>query len=271
MRRVTVVLLALGLLGTAAAAEEIGVAQVVKPQVLAFPPRKPSHDLVERDPIERGLRVKLIRGEAFLQVFFTPAFGCKLKTYKGGKISDVVTLVGASDAVLGDPARSCAPAVRFNSGKLNLAQLPGEPPFDVDTPETRSIVQGTYVRFLAAVSSPAGSRRSFNRGKLNLAQLLGEPPFAADTSETGSIEHGTYVRFLADPIVGTFVGVDEGVVTVQAKAGGDPVEVEAGEWVLVPPGGLASHPAPLHHLDEPDDSPFRMGDFTTQPPRRPPG
>jgi len=223
MRRVTVVLLALGLLGTAAAAEEIGVAQVVKPQVLAFPPRKPSHDLVERDPIERGLRVKLIRGEAFLQVFFTPAFGCKLKTYKGGKISDVVTLVGASDAVLGDPARSCAPAVRFNSGKLNLAQLPGEPPFDVDTPETRSIV------------------------------------------------HGTYVRFLADPIVGTFVGVDEGVVTVQAKAGGDPVEVEAGEWVLVPPGGLASHPAPLHHLDEPDDSPFRMGDFTTQPPRRPPG
>ena len=223
MRRVTAALLAIGLLGTSAAAEEIGVAQVVKPQVLAFPPRKPSHDLVERDPIERGLRVKLIRGEAFLQVFFTPAFGCKLKTYKGGKISDVVTLVGASDAVLGDPARSCAPAVRFNSGKLNLAQLPGE------------------------------------------------PPFAADTSETGSIEHGTYVRFLADPIVGTFVGVDEGVVTVQAKAGGDPVEVEAGEWVLVPPGGLASHPAPLHHLDEPDDSPFRMGDFTTQPPRRPPG
>jgi hypothetical protein len=226
MRRVTAALLAIGLLGTSAAAEEIGIAMLVRPQVLAFPPGEPSRDLAERDPIQRGLKVRLTRKEAFLLVSFTRAFGCKPKPstvpYEGQKIVGVLTLVGPGDAELGDHARSCVPKVRLTVGKVLLALLRGEPPIDVDTPETRSVVNGTYV------------------------------------------------RFLVDPIVGTFVGVDEGVVTVQAKAGGDPVEVEAGQWVLVRPGSVATHPAPLQVLEESDESAIPLRDFSTQPPGGPP-
>ncbi|HXO28954.1 MAG TPA: hypothetical protein VOA80_16510 [Thermoanaerobaculia bacterium] len=223
MRRVTVVLLALGLLGTAAAAEDIGIAMLVRPEVRGFPPGQPSRDLVARDPIERGLRVLLTSKEAFLQVYLTRAFGGNqgARNFDGRKISGVLTLVGAGDAGLGDSERSHAPKLRFNRGKFKLSLLPGEPPIDVDTPEAVSGV------------------------------------------------HGTDAGFFVDPKVGTFVRVYEGVVTVQAKAGGDPVEVEAGQWVLVPPGGLATRPAPLQHLDEPDDSPIRLSDFTTQPAARP--
>jgi len=224
MRRVTAVLLAIGLLGTAAGAEDIGIAMVVMPQVLGFPPGKHSRPLVVRDPIERGSRVRLTSMEAFLEVSFTRAFACKLGrstvSYDGRNIIGLLKLVGASEAELGDRARPCAPKVHLDRGKFHLGLLAGEPPIDVDTPETRSVV------------------------------------------------HGTYVRFLVDPIVGTFVGVDEGVVTVQAKAGGDPVEVAAGQWVLVRPGGLATHPAPLQHLEESDDTVHRLTDFTTQPPGR---
>jgi hypothetical protein len=56
---------------------------------------------------------------------------------------------------------------------------------------------------------------------------------------------GTYLRVRVDPVAGTFVAVDEGTVTVQAKAGGRPVQVAAGEWVAVLPGGLSGRPAPL--------------------------
>jgi hypothetical protein len=224
MRRVTAVLLAIALLGTAAGAEDIGLAMVVRPQVRDFPPGKPFHHLVARDPIERGSRVQLTRREAFLEVSFTRAFACKqgrsTVSYDGRNISGVLTLVGASEAELGDRARPCAPKVHLDHGNFQLGLLAGEPPIDVDTPETRSAI------------------------------------------------HGTYVRFLVDPIVGTFVGVDEGIVTVQAKAGGDPVEVEAGQWVLVRPGGLATHPAPLQHLEDSDDTVHRLTDFTTQPPGR---
>jgi len=69
--------------------------------------------------------------------------------------------------------------------------------------------------------------------------------------------------------------VDEGVVTVQAKAGGAPVSVEAGYWVVVPPGGLAtqpqlggpgSHPAGWGDLEDP---PLLDGlDISTEPPKR---
>jgi hypothetical protein len=225
MRRATAALLAIGLLGTSAAAEDIGIAVLVRPQVLAFPKGQHSHDLVERDPIERGMKVTLTGKEAFLLVSFTRVFGCKPEPltvpYDGQKIVGVLTFVGPGDAELGDRARSCVPKVRLSAGKALLALLRGEPPIDVDTPETRSVV------------------------------------------------HGTYVRFLVDPIVGTFVGVDEGVVTVQAKAGGDPVEVEAGQWVLVRPGSLATHPAPLQVLEDSDYSDIPLRDFSTQPPGRP--
>jgi hypothetical protein len=224
MRTAVFSLLAIGLLGVGgagAAAEEIGIASLVKPQVQAFPPGQPARDLVTRNPIERGLRVKLIGREAFLKVDFTRAFGCKQQTLDGRRVSGVLKIVGPSDAELGDPEQSCKPKVKFSLGKFLLALLPGEPPMDVDTPETVSGV------------------------------------------------HGTYVRFLVDPLVGTFVAVDEGVVTVQAKAGGDPVEVEAGQWVVVPPGGLPTRPASLRSLEEPEDSPLQLRDFTTEPPRPP--
>ena len=89
-----------------------------------------------------------------------------------------------------------------------------------------------------------------------------------DTPDAVSGVKGTYARFLVDPIIGTFVGVDEGAVRVQAKVGGEAVEVEAGQWVLVPPGGLPTRPAPLQRLEESDDPLFRLSDFTTQPPGR---
>ncbi len=223
MRGATLVLLAIGFLGTAAGAKEIGIASLVRPQVRAFSPGEPPRDLVTRAPIERGLKVTLTGREAFLKIDFNRAFGCKeTTTYDGRRISGVLTILGPSEAELGDRSRSCAPKVRFSLGKFLLALLPGEPPIDVDTPQAVAGVKGTYV------------------------------------------------RFLVDPLVGTFVGVDEGVVTVQAKAGGDPVEVEAGQWVVVPPGGLPTRPAPSSSLEVPDDSPLQFRDFTTEPPGRPP-
>jgi len=81
---------------------------------------------------------------------------------------------------------------------------------------------------------------------------------------------GTLVRLLVDPEVGTFVAVDEGAVEVQALAGGDPVLVTAGEWVLVPPGGLATRPAPLGAEGELlEDPPLLDCCPGTEPPKPP--
>jgi len=224
MRGAAFVLLAIGFLGTPAGAEEIGIASLVRPQVRAFPPEGDSSDLATRDPIVRGMKVRLTGKEAFLKVAFTRKFGCnQTKTYDGRQISAVLTIRGPADAGLGDRSRSCAPTVRFNVGKFFLALLLGGSPLDVETPEAVAGVKGTVV------------------------------------------------RFLVDPLVGTFVGVDEGVVSVQARAGGDPVDVTAGQWVLVPPGGLPTRPAPSSRLEEGlDDPPVQLRDFTTEPPVRPP-
>jgi hypothetical protein len=213
-----------GLLGTGAAAEEIGIATLVKPQVRAFPPGESGRILVTRNPIERGTKMKLEGRDAFLKINFTRAFGCKQSTYDGRRISGVLTILGPSDADLGDSTRSCEPKVRFSLGRFFLALLPGEPPIDVDTPEAVSGVKGTMA------------------------------------------------RFLVHPLVGTFVAVDEGVVSVQAKAGGDPVKVEAGQWVVIPPGGLPTRPAPTKSLDDLNvlgDPPLQLRDFTTGSPRPP--
>jgi len=219
-----IALMGIGLLGTGAAAEEIGIAAVVKPKVQAFPPGAPPRELERRNPIERGTRVKLEGRDAFLRVDFTRAFGCKQISLDGRRVSGVLKILGPSDAELGGSTSSCEPKVRFSLGRFFLALLPGEPPIDVDTPEAVSGVKGTLV------------------------------------------------RFLVHPLVGTFVAVDEGVVSVQAKAGGDPVEVEAGQWVLIPPGGLATRPAPANSLDDLNvlgDPPFQLRDFTTGPPGPP--
>jgi hypothetical protein len=91
-----------------------------------------------------------------------------------------------------------------------------------------------------------------------------------DTPHAGIRIKGTYLRVLVDPVVGTFVAVDEGTVTVQAKAGGKPVEVTAGNWVLVPPGGLPTRPAPQPpgNDDEILQDPPLLGCCTgTEPPK----
>ena len=71
----------------------------------------------------------------------------------------------------------------------------------------------------------------------------------------------TRFRLLVDPLIGTVVATDEGTVTVQALAGGEPVEVGAGETVRVPPGGRPIGPAPVA---DPEGLPGR--DVLTDPP-----
>ena len=85
----------------------------------------------------------------------------------------------------------------------------------------------------------------FGKLRLALSHAADCPPVAVNTPHAAIKVTGTYLRVRVDPVAGTFVAVDEGTVTVQAKAGGKPVAVAAGEWVAVPPGGLPGRPAPL--------------------------
>lgn len=85
---------------------------------------------------------------------------------------------------------------------------------------------------------------------------------------------GTVVRFVVHPIAGTFVAVDEGLVGVRSRAGGDEVDVAAGQWVVVPPGGQPTKPARLDKRGLPfEDSPLLDGfdirkDLPKPPPRQ---
>jgi hypothetical protein len=89
-------------------------------------------------------------------------------------------------------------------------------------------------------------------GRLRLALLPGRGE-AAEVQTPDAVVgiKGTYARLLVDPAIGTFVAVDEGIATVQARAGGRAVLVKGGQWVLVPPGGLPTRPtsAPSLGLD----------------------
>jgi len=119
---------------------------------------------------------------------------------------------------------------------------------------------------------PCEPRLKLNLGKLWLALAPGEPPVYVETPTLVAGVKGTYLRILVDPALGTFLAVDEGTVTVQAKAGGPEVEVAAGRWVLVPPGGLPTQPAPLENggmefLDEPPL--LESHDVSTEPPEPP--
>ncbi len=123
-------------------------------------------------------------------------------------------------------------------------------------------------------NDPKASRIGLALGKLHLRLF----PKAGchvdvDTPHAVIMVQGTSLRVLVDPAVGTFVAVDEGTVTVQAKAGGTPVEVTAGNWVLVPPGELPTRPTPLPPGD--DDSIFQdpplLGCCTGVEPPKPPG
>jgi hypothetical protein len=82
-------------------------------------------------------------------------------------------------------------------------------------------------------------------GRLRLALLPGRGEVAeVQTPDAVMGIKGTAVRLLVDPAIGTFVAVDEGIVSVQARAGGRAVMVKSGHWVLVPPGGLPTRPMP---------------------------
>jgi hypothetical protein len=90
------------------------------------------------------------------------------------------------------------------------------------------------------------------------------------TPETSLGMKGTVIRVLVDPVVGTFVAADEGAVLVQALAGGDPVLVTAGRWVVVPPGGLPTSPAPRETEGEVLDDPALLQCCAgTEPPKPP--
>ena len=92
---------------------------------------------------------------------------------------------------------------------------------------------------------PSGSKIHLLLGKLWLALVPGEPPLDVETPDAVAGVKGTSLRILVDPAIGTFIAVDEGTVTVQAKAGGAPVAVTAGQSVLVPSGGLPQPPTAL--------------------------
>ena len=215
-----------------AAAEEVGIAITVRPQVRAYPlSGAPPWDLQEKEPIERGMRVKLVDQPpkaAFLKIGLTRAFGCQkinMEGQQGLAISSVLNLLGRSDAEVGNAADPCNPKLQLHVGRLRMAMLPGgERPIQIETPDATATVTGTYL------------------------------------------------RMLVDPAVGTFVAVDEGAVSVQAKAGGSAVVVKAGNWVLVPPGGLATRPAPLPPGDDDEilQDPPLLGCCDQTEPHKPP-
>jgi hypothetical protein len=107
-------------------------------------------------------------------------------------------------------------------------------------------------------------------GRLWLSLLPGDR-VDVDTPQGVLGVKGTALRVLVDPQVGTFLAVDEGLVSVQAKAGGEAVDVKKGEWVLIPPGGLPTRPAPLGPDDEFREDPLLPCCPGGEPPKPPPG
>jgi len=214
-----------------AAAEEIGYVKEVHPEVLAIAEGKPPRQLQPRDPLDRGLRVRLTQRTSYLLVYLyhigpqKPSTGPQdIPIEPPPRIDGVIHLAGKSQVDLGNPSvlDRVITTVAVDWGELRVWLLPG--------------------------------RSHDLKGK---------------TREAALGFKGTAVRVLADPFVGTFVGVDEGVAIVQALAGGDPVEVTSGHWVLVPPGGFPTRPASLDSVDILEDPPLQLNDFSTESPRPP--
>src|SRR5436305_11174474 len=80
----------------AAGGEEVGIAQIVRPQVKAYPlSGEAPRDLQEKEAVERGMKLKLDE-KAFLRVAFTRKFGCQEVTAEGKQglsISSVLTVL----------------------------------------------------------------------------------------------------------------------------------------------------------------------------------
>ena len=213
----------------AARAEEVGivlnVVQLV--EVRGFPPSgEPSWLLEKRNPIERGLKVKLVGPKAELAIGFTSNFGCWFKGDQRVSIGAFLAVRRESDVDFGDASAPCYPKVKVNRGRIRLASLVSDNQPEVETPHAR-IKEG-----------------------------------------------GTVLRVAVDPVVGTFVAVDEGSVSVQAidetkSSIGEPVVVGAGQWVLVPPNGLPTRPSPLPADDELLEDPLLPCCTVIEPPKPP--
>lgn len=218
--------------GAPAAAEEVGTVADRNPQVLAYPPGKPSRELSKNDPVERGLKVRLEGEHPYLKVALY--FGRGVEIFEGGigRITGVASVHGKGEIDFGDPA---------TPSELKIRITPGE---------------------------GRGERL-----KLWLSLLpLSPVPLVVESLEALMAAKGTRFRVLANSAFGTFLAVDEGVVEVQAKAGGEPVQVTAGHWVLVPPGGLPTRPAPLPPGEDdeiPEDPPLLGCCPGTEPPKPP--
>jgi hypothetical protein len=198
-----------------AAAEQIGVAVRVRPEVIGYLAGAPAPvTVVERSSIERGEKVELKGRTAYLKVAFMGGKE-KKKEYRA-----VATLKGTSRVEIEPPESQSL--FKMWLGELWYHSAPGEKG-DFETPDASFGVKGTSLRVLVG------------------------------------------------PEVGTFLAVDEGLVTVQAKAGGEPVEVKKGQWVLIPPGGLPTRPLPLGPGDEFLEDPLLPCCPGGEPPKPPPG
>ncbi|HVT56837.1 MAG TPA: hypothetical protein VHR45_00415 [Thermoanaerobaculia bacterium] len=230
-RRTAGLALAAALTFSAIAAGVAGIGSVVlvQKEVLAIAAGQAARQVWFNDPVTDGLRVRLTQKDSLLKVRF---FGAASATSAGPAGS---TAGGAASASAGRGSGGAR-------GAAYAAQIPAG---------------GTYTLFgrceavLEQRPAPGAGGRLLNSilllvGRLRLALLPGrDQPVEVQTPDAVMGIKGTYLRLLVDPSVGTFVAVDEGAVTVQARAGGGPVTVSAGSWVVVPPGGLASRPAPL--------------------------
>lgn len=213
---------------TPAAAEEIGQVREVRSEVLAIEAGKTSRQLRKYDPLERGLRIRLTKRDSFLLAHF---YGVKTP----------VSLEPRDQRIE-------KPGEYRIEGVIRLAGMN----------ELEMGQENLLDRIVTTVVMEWGEFRAWLRPGRN-HDIKGR------TREASLGFKGTAVRVLADPRIGTFVGVDEGIATVQAFAGGDPVEVTSGQWVLVPPGGLPTRPAPLDSVDILEDPPLLLQDFTTGP------
>ncbi|HEY2291518.1 MAG TPA: hypothetical protein VGM86_12530 [Thermoanaerobaculia bacterium] len=215
------------------AAEEIGNVYEVRSEVLALAEGKSPRQLKKHDPLENGLRVRLTRRESYLQVFL----------YDIGLLRPNTEI---QDLPIKKPPKI--------DGVIHLA---GQGRLEMGNPNP-SLVSGIITTVIVEWGDFWASLRP------------GRSHDIQGKTREGSLEFkGTAVRVLADPVVGTFVAVDEGVAIVHAFAGGD-VEVTSGHWVLIPPGGVPTRPATLDSVDILEDPPLLLRDFTTGQPERPP-
>jgi hypothetical protein len=228
--------LALGALALPATSEEIGNALQVHRDVRGYLVGEQSQEIRQYDPIERGLRVHLSGPNPYLMVALNLGGICALNRPGSHQFVGTARLKGPSEMVFGDSINSLATELVLTLGRLWLAHH-----FDAQNHDAQNVAADCKL-------------------EVNTPHAVIQPL-------------GTYLRVLVDPAVGTFVAVDEGTVTVQAKAGGSPVEVKAGSWVLVPPGGLPTRPAPLPPGDDDKilQDPPLLGCCTGVEPPKPPG